>query len=1509
MNLLNVTDMISFFEGSFVEKDSQEISRLVEKLSVLPEEAFRSVCMNRSLYGSGVPLPEKTGILHFFSGFRRTANAAVREKLAIGIAAFARCPADLEDTELFPGQIRAAIALTSPCILQMNTGEGKTYALLPAAFAHVCMYGKVYIVCASDYLAYRDAKRTAPYWKYVGVNVQYAAGDIGHTSPEWGGEVIYTTLSTLIFKALKDNLGGCPLEQRLCYHAVILDEVDAILLDRPTNHSVVKPVQAEAYDWGHAITFAKTLDPVRDVVMEPSDLNATLTIEGEDRLRKCLEEWQIPPAALNQVRMAVEYACAALHAQENQDYIMQDGRLCSINRVTGEIEWNTSPHWMIPLAIIKGLPPKNHSVGLHSVSPAVFIRQFGIVSGMSGTARDGATEYMLFYQMPTIIISPRRRRWKGELPDAVFYFQDAAIEFLCEEIMDAVQAGRPVLVGTQSISTARRLYDALLLYMDEDGPDMPLPRLITGQNDEQIAAIYEHAGEPGSVVIATQVAGRGIDIRLSGRARENGGLVLLGFERSLSSRHDKQFLGRAGRQGDPFTAQFAITWEGQLLRENGNSQWVYAVHDTLNLDDSINMESKMMTSIIADLQMTARKREIYRQSAAHFLLNTEISVYCGIRKWLQCLNAEGVYQLTETFTGELCRHFIEINLSKNIKRSMNCQRAGELLEILLHLLPNVDAGDLRKMVLEGKSEAAAARIIQDKLVRQLMAREAAHEARVHSILTVVQGTDKNAISKFREQAARIHTAVSAARPGELPADRTLAGLISGVAWIREKRIPTAPELEQVHALLDYLEENTAPVWNPAQRSRVLNILSRLWQERFWVPLHNTAVRQYRKLAPRNGYGIGYWTIIGAEMRYRDYYRQISHICQTQESNRFTCNRMIMESATEEWAKIEDTLSTEIINNLLADRLQLDHLFVYQDNAVSDDTPKKNAVSPQNLNDAVSADGQRGAGRPRDWNKTLAAEFISQVNPGEFGLSFNAQGLEALLQDFLQLCPFSTLQSSRKIERALEQWRRQEILREITPERARLNHKWIMKFLRHLHRRGMIAPLPTLRHRLHSVAGKLFRDLKDFKALLACVNVAVFCGLFAVSCLFLRGPAMPIRPFTGLFLVDALLFAGLMAKGTATAPLIPLAHGTVNMNARIRFGLMAVLLFLYLNILNPAQGIPALLARIPICAALAVLYHLLCSLYAQLSLSTAIPLFSAWSVFSVSAAFLPALWACGMPCVMALAAAMLCELVLHRHISTQRISLLSTQIVNSVVTLESVQHRIQRRVSGSMGLTPHIYAFAGSFLLHTCLKSFSASYLRISYYAAGFFYFVILFLLGKEGIWHRCAPDTWRERLHENRLMIMDTSGTEAVEMRPEPLLARLRRRFLIREILFQLAVLLLCALALPGYRTETGYPMFLIVLFVSQWFSRHLAQCASYIYQLFTCAGQVVEKTIDFEQIREPEDDKTFLQRLRDFLNPFTSCKKAVSTILALLGVLAAVNQQFHFMDGGILEQIINIFI
>jgi len=193
MNLANITDLISRLFGMFVRKGHNLLNKKLESLMRLSEDEFKQEFSSSDSYSINEEsslFPFLSKIIKFFAPF----DTDLISDLALGIAAFNRCPADLpEGSELYPEQIQAAIVLTQPSILHMDTGEGKTYALLPAAFVLQRKHGRVYILCANDYLAFRDAKRTKNYWDYVGLSVSYCSQETRHRDEKWGSDIIYTT--------------------------------------------------------------------------------------------------------------------------------------------------------------------------------------------------------------------------------------------------------------------------------------------------------------------------------------------------------------------------------------------------------------------------------------------------------------------------------------------------------------------------------------------------------------------------------------------------------------------------------------------------------------------------------------------------------------------------------------------------------------------------------------------------------------------------------------------------------------------------------------------------------------------------------------------------------------------------------------------------------------------------------------------------------------------------------------------------------------------------------------------------------------------------------------------------------------------------------------------------------------------------------------------------------------------------------------------------------------------
>lgn len=1505
--------MFSSAFGLLVEKESDEVFRLVPKLSSLPDAEFQAILKQGSLSGTGLSANLITNplklLLKPFAGMFTVINPEtdklIKERLAIGITAFNKCPADLTEAELYSSQIKAAIALTNNCVLQMDTGEGKTYALLPAAYAKVGVYRRVYIICGNEYLAYRDANRTKPYWDYVGLGVQYIGSDVPHTSEVWGSQIIYTTLTTLMFKALRDDLHRCPMNQRILYNALIIDEIDVVLLDDNRPRSITMGVQAKAYDWSHAIEFAQELDAPKEIVLDRTDLSAALTIEGERRLKDYMNRLNLPLPALGQMRVAVENAYVALQVKENQDYVILDEGICSINQISGELEVGLQTFWMTPLAIIKHLKPATHRIELHKMSSLVFLKQFQSLAGMSGTAQEDAPEYLFDYMLPIVRIEPRLERQRGELPDLVFKTQTSAITVLCRQILDAVSGGRPVLVGTQNIQDAKDIYSHLeLQVLFEELQIIPNISLITGQDDEKVAYIYEHGGEVGSVIIATQVSGRGVDIRLSEEARRNGGLALFGLERSVSRRHDQQFLGRAGRQGDAYTAQFFLSLDGELLKTFG-AESISSMYDSLGLDECIPLDLNMISSAIRDAQSMIRRRDFYRRRYQFLLYGPEKNMYLGISGWMHRLNAGDVTKcLTESFLDYTIEHFINTNLLNSIQDNMGHQQAEDLSELVRRIFADAARISIPPSVLEGFPKENVKWKIKNKLKVAIKNQHRETQRQLQQLLWFIRYLNNYRFSILKLETDDILRHIKLGCKEMVNTDalnRAQDNLFEHVLWIQDGLMPTPIRLKQLWEWLRFLKKNISNVSGFERREKIRILLSKVLSGIFSKSKRLEIIGTIEKLSKRDDYQIAFWTIVNAGINYRGFHHSISYTYRRQESNSLRSNQIIEDAVSSEWSKIENNLSTELMRNLLSDRLSLDTLFAYHENQVASLRERKSETYQNRWNQISSIAKSEDVRKERNWTEELIHNFIMQPHPS-LGPSFNEKSLEALLNNFLTLCPINTLQSPEKIASALLHWKQDELRRDVTKERIKINHQWILRFLEYLNKQGMISALPTFQSYVRSFTKKKIHDLKNFHSVTALLQLVFFLLGFALFSHFGKWVPLPVFSFSGFILADQLLFSGFIGKGLITAPLLPLANSLWGFSKigkfQILLPLLSILLSIYLCALDPVANIPSLLLRIPLFVLVSTIYCYLIKIYGQIQLSTNAPLFSIWIIFSMLTAFLPALLKYGALPGIVFGICLLYCIVPYPRLNQQTVTLLSTQIIGTAVDMDSVQHRIQRTVSGSAASMPHIFAFIASFLLSLCLRNVPPAFGTITHYACLLLYGIILFTLSREVIQKRLSLSEWKWELNTTNQTLIDGASEKDIELDLPTVLQSFRRQLLFRETLLQLGVILFCWLLLSNTSLEgCSYPLFLLVVFASFWFGNHICRTGNYLQHLLSYNGHIVNRSLNFEDVENDTENQTFMQRLTNFFAPAKSAEKITTYVLVVLGILWSLNERFNILD------------
>jgi preprotein translocase subunit SecA len=609
-----MNDLISYFNilsqrvfNGFLDSNSSVINKkMIEKYSLLSRDEIQLECL-KCIRNDFELKPSKSTISDYFFGVLKKLSLGNKvdefdlNLIALASEAFKREPADLPPRSfLYESQLRAATALSQNCLVQIDTGEGKTYALLPAAFMLAVKYHRVYILCANEYLARRDSERTRNYWDFVGLSSDFALETNTEKTFEterWNCRVIYTTLTSMLFKQLNDDTAAVKPEYPVTFGAVLFDEADAILLDQiGSTHVQSIPVKSNIFDWSLAIRLAKELQMEEHINIYKLEREASLTDEGENYIRNQLKILGMDFTKYQLVRKAVEISYVSLFVVEGgKDYVEKSGRLHPSDNKTGEILFNQTRDWLIPLEYSKNLRARSKKITRHEILPSIFLNKFDHKSGVSGTLDTDVIEYLFSYSLPTIVIPPEKKRYKGLKNDVVYASKREAFLSIIDYVKEfAIVKRQPLLIGCQNTDLVEKIYQSLI--------KLPVYRelninAVSWGDNEKAAEIFKACGNVGFVTVATQLGGRGVDIRLSEEALNNGGLALICIEHSNQQRHDRQFLGRAGRQGQKYTAFFIASLEDHLLQLFG-SERIKKLMDVMGLQEGEVISHSMITNSI-----------------------------------------------------------------------------------------------------------------------------------------------------------------------------------------------------------------------------------------------------------------------------------------------------------------------------------------------------------------------------------------------------------------------------------------------------------------------------------------------------------------------------------------------------------------------------------------------------------------------------------------------------------------------------------------------------------------------------------------------------------------------------------------------------------------------------------------------------------------------------------------------------------------------------------------------
>lgn len=516
----------------------------------------------------------------------------------------------------FDVQLIGGLVLNDGKIAEMKTGEGKTLvATLPVVLNALSGKG-VHVVTVNDYLAKRDATQMSQIYNFLGLSVGVVLSgqnDEMARKEAYACDITYGTNNEFGFDYLRDNMCfEADARVQRAHNYAIVDEVDSILIDEartpliisgPTNRTLDGYIKAndvaKAMQKGQAPldTLDKNAKPTGDFVVDEKNRTIMITEQGIQKAEKLFgvdNLYSLENAALS------HYLDQALKAhnlfEKDVQYVVRDGEIVIVDEFTGRLSEGRrfSEGLHQALEAKEGVKIKEESQTLADITFQNYFRLYNKLAGMTGTAQTEASEFSQIYKLDVITIPTNLPVHRLDKNDVIYKSEKEKFKAVIEEIKSANAKGQPVLVGTASIEKSEILHKLLI-------NEKIAHNVLNAKNHEKEAQIIQTAGAKGAVTVATNMAGRGVDIRINDEVRALGGLYIIGTERHESRRIDNQLRGRSGRQGDPGISRFFLSLEDNLLRIFGSTK-IKNIMDKLGVEDGESIESGLITRAIENAQ-------------------------------------------------------------------------------------------------------------------------------------------------------------------------------------------------------------------------------------------------------------------------------------------------------------------------------------------------------------------------------------------------------------------------------------------------------------------------------------------------------------------------------------------------------------------------------------------------------------------------------------------------------------------------------------------------------------------------------------------------------------------------------------------------------------------------------------------------------------------------------------------------------------------------------------------
>lgn len=500
----------------------------------------------------------------------------------------------------FKVQIIGALVLNDGNVAEMRTGEGKTLTATMAVYLNALTGEGVHVITVNEYLAERDAHWMGQVYRFLGltVGVNLASKSPAEKKEAYLCDITYTTNSELGFDYLRDNMTQS-LQNRVLrgLKFCVVDEADSVLIDESRTPLIISGGQkAAASQYMVADRFVKTLRKEKDFTIDIKTKTCSLTDEGNNKAERMFGIRNLYDPEHQDLVHRIHQALKAnfVMARDVEYMVDSERQIQLIDQFTGRImkgrEYNDGLQQAIQAK--EGVEIKQETIVLATITYQNFFRLYKKLSGMTGTAKTEEEEFEKIYNMKVICIPTNRPVQRIDDDDIIYGTHAAKLKGLVEEVKRRHELGQPILIGTVSVESNEEISKLLT------AAGIP-HEVLNAKNQAREAEIISHAGEKGAVTLATNMAGRGTDIKLTDEVKKLGGLCVFGTERHESRRIDNQLRGRSGRQGDPGYSRFYVCFDDELLRRFVNDNIRETFQKQLGDD---HLENKMLQSVVTNAQ-------------------------------------------------------------------------------------------------------------------------------------------------------------------------------------------------------------------------------------------------------------------------------------------------------------------------------------------------------------------------------------------------------------------------------------------------------------------------------------------------------------------------------------------------------------------------------------------------------------------------------------------------------------------------------------------------------------------------------------------------------------------------------------------------------------------------------------------------------------------------------------------------------------------------------------------